>query len=578
MKWQVMTLMAALSSSSSFGFFIDGDGHYGMKGETRTSPGFSRDSGTFQALQQTFRLRGEARLNDRSSAFLEFRLFPDERSAYLGDEAKPRKCQHRYDSSERERASDDTDCEGRHQDTAEPRYKDYTPQIRKAYLQYAFENCLVKAGRRGRDWGLGIFLDSGEDPFEYDASVFDGINCDINIQKSQTLGFSIGFDKLTESGTYIVDPRDSKSSGDENVVGTRSRGFGSNDGSDDIDQFYFTIEYDDRIANAGAGMTKQVGVYFSQISSKDIPNDEDEVAAGKGGSNTDLKFMDLYTGFYFGSFAIRNEFLFRMGKSADPNWSRLGGNYGTYNAPETNKLQSIGFAGNIEWTLSQSGSFMGPKKYNKGTASRHLLKLEYAYAPGDKDGYYDLPESGVIPTAAERSKYPYLTNPDGSDPGRDNKVEAIAFHANFKPALIFFNGRPEQDHMRRDGVFDPERVVNASVFALAYGFESLEGGNFEVKLITGYLNNGPPSEVKDFYENKAKTGDNGEDADSGNRPAGFHGLDLGYELDLQYKYLVGNEVEVGLASAYARPGDAWKTTKSDPADNMLIQSSITFKF
>src|SRR5690606_1386578 len=137
-----------------------------------------------------------------------------------------------------------------------------------------------------------------------------------------------------------------------------------------------------------------------------------------------------------------------------------------------NKLQAIGLAGAFEWTMSSSGATLGPAEYGRGDASRHLLRLEYAYAPGDKEGYFGPAEDGVIPVDADYK----VENPDsGSDEhplnvgkrndaskGRNDKAEEMAFHRNFKPALIFFNARPEQDDMRRDGVFNPSRVMNAS--------------------------------------------------------------------------------------------------------------------
>jgi hypothetical protein len=577
----VLTVLLLGTATSAQGFFIDGSGHYGLRGETRTAPGFSKRAGTYQAIEQTFRLTGEARLNDRSSAFLELRLFPDEREAYLGDTPQPRECNSRINEDGEEEAS----CEGRHQNTGEPGYKDYQPRIKKAYIQYAFDYCIVQAGRRGRDWGTGIFLDSGEDPFETDASVFDGIDCNINITKSQTLGFSIGYDKLAESGTYIDDPRDNPDgTSDADALNARDRNFGSNDTGDDIDQYFFTIQFDDRKANAGAAFTKKIGVYFSQISAKSKKD---------GGSDTDLKFLDLYTGFFLTDIMFENELLFRMGKSADPNWISMGGAGSDGEEQPTNKLQSIGLAGALEWTMASSGATLGPAEYGRGDASRHLLRLEYAYAPGDKEGYFGPPEDGVIPV---NNDYKIENDNSGEDEhplnvgnrpnaanGRDSKAEAMAFHRNFKPALIFFNARPEQDDLRQDGVFNPSRVMNASLFGFSYKYESIEGGNFESKIITGSLNETMPDNVKQFYALKKDAGTNADgtiaEADSGKRPPGYFGLDLGYELDLIYSYKTGRESIMGISAAYALPGKAWKTLEGEaPSANILIQTQIAFMF
>ena len=51
-----LALAASLAAPQAFGFFVDGDGHYGLRGETETAPAFSKKTGTYQAIQQSFRL------------------------------------------------------------------------------------------------------------------------------------------------------------------------------------------------------------------------------------------------------------------------------------------------------------------------------------------------------------------------------------------------------------------------------------------------------------------------------------------------------------------------------------------
>lgn len=543
--WHASIPLLVLSSSQAFGFFVDGEGNYGLKGETQIAPGFQKQSGTYQAIEQTFRLKGEARFNDQSSMFLEFRLFDNPRESYLGDTAEPRECDASRTGDRPETEDPNHPCQGEHQNTGEPGYRPYTPKVTKAYMRYAFDYCIVEAGRRGRDWGLGIFMDSGNRPFSTDASVYDGISCDINIQKTNTLGFTLGYDKLAETGAPIDGA---------GQPGTSSRRYGANDTADDIDQFFFSISYDDRKANAGSPFTKQIGVYFAQISSRAYKTD-DEADKETGGSETDLKFLDLYTGFFIGDLAFRNEILFRMGKSKDPNWIDLGGQVYSDGEAATNKLDSIGFAGGIDWTVSHAGAPLGPTEYNEGTLSRHVLFLNYAYAPGDGDGYYNDPKLDSDLDVAKR----------------DSKVKAMAFHRNFKPALLLFNGRPEADNLIVDGAFNPGRMENATLAATGYRYESTQSGSFEVKFVTAQMNESPTGAVKDHYDNQA--------VDDGSRPAGFYGKSLGFELDLSYVYKVGREADLGLAAAAALPGDAWKTNEdSKPTNNFLLQSSATFHF
>ena len=564
-----VVLAAGMISPAAQGYWVDGSGYYGLRGATETAPAFARDRGTFQAAEQTFRLLGEARANDHLSLHLQLGIFDDPRAAYLGDRAQPREC----NSSSGKGAATGSGCENLHQSTGEPGYKSYTPKITKAYVRYAFDYCIVEAGRRGRSWGLGMFLDGGDKPFATDASLFDGVSCDINIQKSQTLGFTVGYDKLAETGAP-VDPNWRTT-----APATADRVFGANDPGDDLDQFMFSIQYDDRKANAGAPFTKHIGVYFAQISSANYKTADKTPPPGtpnpktltkeEGGDNTDLKFLDLYTGFYLGDLALKNEILFRMGKSKDPNWQRLGGQrYDDNGDPATNRLDAIAFAGTLEWTLARGGANIGPTEFHRGDASRHLLFFNYAYAPGDSDGYKN--DQGV--NSSDQAIKPIADKLSRNS--RRSRATAIALHRNFKPALLLFNGRPDSDDLVVDGSFNPSRMVNATLFATGYRFESTVSGTFEARLITANLNEVPGSEVKAYYGAIANSA-----IDDGSRPAGFFGKTLGYELDLSYNYRLGRDAELGIAGAAALPGKAWQVrSDAKPVNDFLIQSTAVFHF
>ena len=555
-------------------FWASGSGHYGLRGSTETAPAFQNNTGTFQAIEQSFLLTGEARVNDQLSTFVELRLFEDLRRTYLGNGGQPADCAG-YTGS-----ASGGQCAGQHQNTGEPGYKPYSPNITKAYVRYAFDYCILEAGRRGRSWGLGMLLDDGTKPFSQQISSFDGATCNVNIQKSQTLGFSFGYDKLAETGTP-VDPYwnnyPGQAAGSGNAPATASRTFGAYDPYDDLDQYFFTIEYDDRKTNAGASFTKQVGVYFAQIMGKPykteyVVTDPNNPSTGSqlketGGDATDLKFLDLYTGFYLGDLALRNEVLFRMGKSMDPNWMHLGGSYGV-GQPVTNNLDSVAVAGNFEWTLAHSGAPIGPTEFNRGDMTRHLLFFNYAYAPGNEEGYrtYDSAPSvaGLDPAVASQ-----LTKSS-----RSTSVKAIQFHRNFKPALLLFNAQPNADSLIVDGAFNPSRFVNATLFATGYRFESMENGNFEAKIVTASLNEGVPTEVQQYY-----AAINGKAGDNGIRPVGFYGRTLGFELELTYTYKFGRDAEIGASLAAATPGKAWQVrTESKPQPDFLLQSMAVFHF
>jgi len=526
-----LALFAGMSalSSSAYGVFLDGKGNYSLRGETRTHPGYDSATGQHQAIEQNFRLDGEIRANDKASFFLQFRLFDTNREAYLGDDVQPQECAPQIPEPN---ATDDAvipnnrgnsrSCAGRHQNGGEPGYAPYTPRITEAYAQYAFNSCLFKAGRRSRDWGMGMFLSSGKGAFDKSMSLYDGFECAINIQKAQTLGFSVGYDKLSETGAPITDQ------------GSRDT-YGANKPSDDLDQFFFTIQYDDRKAAAGSAMTQQIGIYFANV-------------IGGGDLKTDIKYADLFLNFSFPNLVLKNEILFRLGKSADPSWARLGGVYSIDESIETNKLDSIAATGGLEYYLSRSGMVVGPNEFRQGDAKSHSMFLGYAYAPGDSDGYYDV--------------YDYST-PD-IPLKRNTKVNAFAFHRNFKPALLLFNAPTYMDSQRIDGIYDPTRLMNATVYDIGYRYRSLENGDFEVKFITASLNQGAPA---DF------------DRSSGTYPVGTDGKELGYELDLKYDRYFGKEFSIGAAGGIGLPGDAMRTQDGKkPQVSYLIESHVSFNF
>ena len=535
--------MGLLTSATSYAFFLDGNGHYGLLGETRVAPEFQKDSGTYQATRVSFDLNGEVRANDRASFNLRLGLTDDPSGLYLGDSSKPKTCETRRSSTG---GASDSSCDGRSQSVVDTGHKNFAPVIREAYGKYAFNYCILTAGRRGRDVGLGAFLNSGKNAFDTDASTFDGVTCDVNMQKHQDLGFTFGFDKLQETGTWIDNPYDRPvaDATAQNDFNARSRSFGANDNSDDMDQLFFGINYDDLKTKGPGSFAKQVGIYFANIISTD--------------AKTDVKFFDLYTGFYMGKFSLKNELIFRLGKSADPAMVAMGGQRGGDGTPATNNLNSIGLAGTLEYTVMKSGAALGPEEFNEGNLRRHVVFSDYAYAPGDSDGYY-----------VDRASETTANNDLYGETKRDNRAKAMAFHRNYHPAMLFFNGRATSRKYAVGGVFNPERVMNAAIYSLGYRYENMESGNFEVKAISGRLLETAPADIVKYYNASTGTG----------RPMGFYGADLGYEIDLKYSYQYQREVELGLGLASAMPGQAWKaSSKSSPQMGFGLLGSFAIKF
>jgi hypothetical protein len=395
-------------------------------------------------------------------------------------------------------------------------------------MRYAFDYCILEAGRRPRDWGLGIFLDSGKQPFSLTSSTYDGISCNVNLQKFQDLGFSFGYDKLAETGSPI------RSGG--------PKGSGSDSRSDDIDQFFLSIELDDRKSRPNSFFNKQIGIYAANIKSGSLDS---------GGLNTDLTIADLYLGFYFARLTFRNEFLFWLGSSADPNASSLGGAQENSSGDiATNKMSAIGLAGSLEWLIA-GPSLSSVQPYIGLVGSRHLTFFEYALAPGDKQGYYKDPNRDSSIAVTKRSQ----------------NAGAMAFNSNYTPGLILFNGRTPIYGLKVDGIFDPKRVMNSQVYSLGYRFENKDYGYLEPKLISAFLIQSPSSEVSSFYANKEP------------KPIGYYGKSLGYELDLKYWKTFSGGIEAGLASGILLPGSAWKVSEGQkPRSTYLFQAHLAYKF
>jgi hypothetical protein len=515
-------------AAPSFAYFLDGEGYFGAKGETRVAPEFQKGHGTYQATEYTFDLTGEVKANDRASFHLRLGIFEDPSQAYMGDDAQPTQCT--GNSSPNGSDTSSTNCTDRNQSVTHSGYRDYRPVIREAYAKYAFNHCLLSVGRRSRELGLGLLYSAARHPFDQDPSIFDGVTCDVNVQKQQDLGIYFGYDKLQETGSAL-DPTATR---DRSLKASQNQ-WGANAPTDDLDQYFFGLTMDNvKTRGTSSSFSYQVALYFANILGT--------------ASKTDVKYLDLYNALYFSQFSFKNEIVFRMGKSADPNLEYQGGKLQGDSAAytEINNLQSIGLAGQLEYTFSRSGAVVGPSEFNEGNATRHLAFLTYAYAPGDPDGYY---------------------KDDGTR--TDKNVTAMSFHKNYKPALLMFNGKATSRYLNRGGAFDSERVTNSMVYTLGYRYESIENGNIETKYITGRLLNAMPEDAKAEYEANTST----------IRPVGYKGATLGHELDIVYNWQYRREVDLGLGLAGAVPGDAWKVHEDTNTTMQIgLMGSFAVKF
>lgn len=538
----LVTLASAVSFAPSSGAFtVDGSGHYALRGEWQNNPGMGSGTGLHQAIAQSCRLLGEARANDRGSFFLELRLLDRNGQSYLGDKAQSPQCQ--------EFGADANDCITDHQSVTYPAYKPYQPQVSKAYARYSFDYFILEAGRRGRNWGLGIFLDDGSAPFAPTASIFDGVTFDVNLQQFQTLGFSFGFDKLAETGALV------RKLDDANAEKAELAKHGPASPNDDIDQAFLTIEYDDRVAYAGSPFTKQIGIYAARVHSGEVK---------KGGSSTDITYFDVFANLHVKNFNFKHEMLLTLGKSADPNLVKLGGSlYDEESEAAVNKFNTVSFAGTAGWSFARKGAFNGPPEYLEGDFTDHSVFVDYAFAPGAEEGYYNdrrLLEGNQVDDKHTALKISKRTK---------KRADAFAFHRNFRPALILFNGRNYIHNLAVDGIFDPGQFMNAQLYAAGYRYDSVPYGLFEVKTIYARLQNGIPGEVKSFYD----------DHPTEKRPIGYAGNELGLELDLTYTKKVTKNFNFGFGAGYLVAGNAWNVDPEEDARNSFLgQTFLGFQF
>ena len=76
-----------------------------------------------------------------------------------------------------------------------------------------------------------------------------------------------------------------------------------------------------------------------------------------------------------------------------------------------------------------------------------------------------------------------------------------------------------------------------------------------------------PEDVKKYYTENP-----------GSEPVGFHGRDLGFELDLHYKMHLRHGFTTGVSAAALLPGNAWKTASNkSPTNNYRLEFNLIFK-
>ncbi len=420
--WFYLVLACFFSSASSQAFVLTGEGHLGLEAQFRSKPTTQDGEDSLRGIRHNFRLGLEGVISDKASFFTELRITENLRDAYLGSDGVSRECQN--ENSPR--------CANRSQDPAEPGYDAYKPVLTELYAQVALEYCILKAGRRARNWGLGLLYDDGKKPFDTDRSVFDGVSCNLNLDKMQNLGFEVGYDFLRETNPDLA--------GTSPIANT---GVTSKD--DDLHQLFVSMTVDDRKKKADSFFRKNIGIYFAYIFGGDF--------------DTKLSVADVYTDLYIGGVRWQNEVVFRFGDSANPQFSRYGSSDAGSNDAD---VSALGLGGEVSYTIAEKGSYDGPKELERGSFQSHGVKAVYALASGDKDGY-------------------------GAAASRDDEAEAMYLHRNYKPAMLLFNGPSALDGLNKDGIYNADQVTNAYLFGLGYEYKNLKIGTFGLTVLGAQL-------------------------------------------------------------------------------------------
>ena len=501
-------------SKDAYSLFIDGQGYYAAKGELIYKPGFSEHS--FKGMAHSVSLLGKVTASDKLSLNVRFSLFKNPTEGYFGNEVLPQRCSKKDgDSLSTTGEASEEECSGSHQDSLAPGYRNYIPLISEAYVEYASDYCILQIGRRARHWGMGAVINDGKTPFSYRGSIYDGISCEVNPARFQNFGFSFGYDVLSDRGTsYLV-------GADRNEVGA------FNESSDNLRQFFVSVNSGNRVSEPDSDFVHDIGLYFAWIS---------------GSGDTSIKLTDLYTMLKYRRFSFENELIFRLGSSKDPSLARLGGIYSTEDNSTVNKTTAIGFVGALSYTLYETGKIVAPEEFKKSDYKAHILSVNYAYVPGDSDG--------ALPSYKDGEEL------------RDSKAEAMSLNPNYKPALILFNSPFLQD-MRVDGIHDPNAVMNAKLVSLGYKYTDASLMDIGVKFIGAWLNKTASSGADAYYTDET-------------RPIVGMGSQksLGYELDLSFFRNENKYLSYGADIGICLPGKAFDIDGGKKATIALQLSTI----
>jgi hypothetical protein len=515
---KLITFFILLAPIQIFAFVLTGQGNFALR--AKISPKLiSKNSENISGLEPWSLFKIEAIANEKLSAFFELNFTRD----FLGDTITTREDQERKDKY--------------YQDPFFPQYESLNPKVQQLYIQYLSDYFKLSLGRKKRStWGLGILYDSGDKAFDTTANILDGINFSIDPNEHQALGFELGINLLQET---LFEKKD------ENIIPEQPK-----KNSSRMWQFLAAVVYDDSYQDLSSFMSKKIGIIYSKTNSSDVK---------QGGSETEINNLDISLDLYLSFIDInwKNEFLMIWGKTAAPSSKRLGGASEDQDAKSNDSLvvneidSNIAFASHLRWDITKTLDPLEKNPLQRTLLKSQSILFDFAFAPGDQDGYFD----------DEQSKLK-----------RKKTIKAIALHPNYSPTLIFFKHTSSQfKDLRVDGIFEPNQIVNAQVYSLAYQYVDWNSlGSLEARVSYARLQKNISAERK------------AELANSGEYKIGSFGKELGFELDLRWRYKPDyrqqKNLDFGVDIAYVIVGNALKIEKDkDPNNGLLFQADINFK-
>lgn len=590
MLWLVLWVGAWFFCRPAQAAFFDASGSTGLLGVSHYDPHGGATEGPLQGVEQLLKLKLELKPGDLTSLYIDLRFWPQGSRYYFGD------------SYEEELSV----AEGTF-------YYALRPRVSQLYIESATRYCLVSLGRRAKHLGLGIFLNSGDNPWDVHQSLFEGISCNVGSGVWRSLSVELGADKLREG--FLLEK------------------------GDDAQQFHASITYDDRHMLSGSQLRKQVSLYFAYRNSS---------SPHLLGRSSD-KYIDLFGGLYWKYLAFEAEGLVRMGSASGNAWDQIGARperTNTVDALAAHTQLSFTYPSPYPWEsrnrspqqeywqhqlagdeeeepeipsfeedegaeedyadelLDEGEEVKEPSAVDKASATNkpsatnnsateegdsaqdahsseqrpaprvktptaavasnaayyHKVAATYTYSPGDRHGYY-------------KGSDQYL-----SESRRSTEATALPLHPNFKPALILFNMRtPDLDI---DGVYSGTQVMNAHVFTGGYSLLHRTYGNFHFKLIGALMEKGIPSTVQTYFRyNIDESFPKGyyQFARDQYYPVGYRGSYLGTEIDVAYDIKLSKELLWGAAAGYLVVGEALDVG-SQKANVIALETYVLWDF